>query len=228
MHKYLVLSIPVVAALIVGFIAYQVKLASLEFPSEEDIRNAPDDRPQPVGDEATDEGEDFFKEWEKRWEAKQKGGRVDTPAPTEEKKPAEPTAAAHEPRVRKPTKGQLRVQRKNAYITARQTGATAALVTLILGYVALGASLVYLGKKRPKSTWRDAVSASAHRTEDAVTHGIETGYDAPAASVPPPLPQEHPIETIDDEAPYEPYEAPIDITELEQAHDDSQPDDRGT
>ena len=156
MRKYLILSIPIVIAFVVGFVAYQVKLMALDPPTEEQIQNAPDDA------EST-EGEDFFKDWEKEWEAKQKGKKL--------------SPKAGEPVDKKPSKGRLRVERKNAYITARQTGAKAGMIALGICYALLGASMVYRSRLKAGNPWHDGFSASADDDDTGVTLDDEAGYD---------------------------------------------------
>jgi len=213
-----VLSIPILLALVVGLIAYAVTLAALNPPSEEDIRNAPEDRAPAAraDDGASTEGEDFMKQFNEKWEAKQKGGSVEetpTVAPRSEE------GDAVEPVEKVPTKGKLRVERHNAYVTARKTGAVAFLITAGAAYIGLAVYAVYLGKKRPKTTWREAIATSPDPGNADVSYSEHMGYGEAPLETPPEPQADVPGRDVDVEAPFEPYEPPVDIREIEEAHD---------
>jgi len=210
MQRYFIFSIPVVLAAIVGFIAYGVKLASLDVPSEEEIGKAPvreksgkANAIQRAADEAAASAR-LNEYLRKRGEAIEAGKDPDDVVMENEPK-STPKSETPAPRV--PSRRELEVKRNNAYITARKTGATAAITTAILGYIALVVVVVTLGKRRPKGGWRDAIATAPPTAHDDVTPYEYTTYeqDDPAAG--------------DDEGPYEPYEAPIDLSELEAAHE---------
>lgn len=216
MPKYLFLSIPLAAALVVGLIAYQVTLSSLNPPTEAEIEAAPSWK-ETANKYRTGGGPKWdpkaFEELIRKMEA-------DEPIEDDVKLERKPDARQRGKRKVLMDAGanwreKLRVRRHNAILKARKTGAVWGMVTAALGYAALGVHFYQMGRKQPRQTWRDVLPPG--RQPDA-TPSPDATYDAPEAA--------EPLNDItDDEAPYEPYEPPIDISELDRAYEEGREDD---
>lgn len=214
--KYLLLSIPLAAAVIVGLIAYQATLSSLDPPSEEEIKAAPS-----------------WEETKKRLMSQPRGPSFD-PKRLEEalrrmKEEGPPKvhpdttkdATIRESPRRKPRvamdagatwREKLQKERHNAILRAKRAGALWGIVTGVLGYAALGVYFYRLGRKQPKESWRDVMSRGDRPVSgDTTSHETKTYADKAA--------EQTPQHIGDEEPPYEPYEPPIHISELEKAYE---------
>lgn len=212
MPKYLLLSIPLAAAVIVGLIAYQATLSSLDPPSEEEIKAAPSWEETKKRLMSQPRGPSFDpKRLEEALRRMKEGGPLKVhPDTTNDATIRE--SVRREPRVAMDAgatwREKLQKERHNAILRAKKTGALWGLATGVLGYAALGVYFYQLGRKQPKESWRDIVSRDT-------TQGENKTYDDTAAEEP----RQH---ISDDDAPYEPYEPPIHISELERAHEENQ------
>ncbi|HUW58267.1 MAG TPA: hypothetical protein VMZ92_16640 [Planctomycetota bacterium] len=167
MPKYVLLSIPIALALVVGCLAFAVKIFLLDPPTLEEIRNAPL-YTGPGG--ATFD----FETWQREWEARNKAGDNVTV------KPQDPTPARPDKKLNPMDYRQNKeIARRNAFIVARKCGAYAGMIALVLGYAGLGIYFLRLGRRRPKQSWRNVVRPTAHEPGDDVTPEEDSPYDAP-------------------------------------------------
>lgn len=223
MPKYMLLSIPLIAALTVGLIAYQLTLDSLDAPSEARIQAAPSyyetireyksgGRPGSLSERDVENLRRILR------------GEEPLPRPHSTENP-ETRTGQQTPEYRqrnlilraKDSREYLRSLRDNAKKKAARVGAIAGMVTLLLGYIALGVYFRRLGAGRPGRNRRSAARGRLSQTEYATDYS-DTTYE-PAPDEPPP---DQPLaNTEDEEGPYQPYEPPIDVAELDRAHEES-------
>ena len=167
MRKYMLLSIPIVFALVVGCIAFAVALVILDPPTREEIQSAP--LYTGAGGAAFD-----FEAWQREWDERNKSGDNGTT------KPQDPTERGPDKKINPMDYRQNKeIARRNAFIVARKCGAYAGMIALALGYVGLGLYLRRLSGKRPKKGWRDVVTRTPPDTRDDVTASGDSTYDAP-------------------------------------------------
>ena len=173
MHRYFIFSIPLMLALIVGLIAYGVRLSALDVPTEADIAAAPEYKAPAQGgaEEKEWDAAGFMNNFEKKW----KNG--DKPENGVSDRTSRHPRATEGRTTRRPWRQELQSRRAIAYDTAQKTGATAAVATAILAYVGLGAVLIHLGKKRPKQGWREAIARAPSSAIHPVTPSEDDTYD---------------------------------------------------
>ena len=212
MPKYLLLSIPLAAALIVGLIAYQATLSSLGPPSEEEIKAAPSWEETKKRLLSQPRSPSFDpKRLEEALRRMKEGGPIEA-HPDTTNDPTIRESPRRKPRVAMDASAtwreKLQVRRDNAILRARKTGALWGLATGVLGYAALGIYLYRPGRKQPKESWREMVSRDTTQGENKTY--ADTATEEPHQHI------------SDDEPPYEPYEPPIHISELEKTYEEGQ------
>ena len=165
MPKYVLLSIPIAFALVVGCIAFGIAVLVLDPPTPREIRDAPL-YTGPGG--ATFD----FEAWQREWDERSKAGDNGTV------KPEDPSTTPPEKKLNPMDYRQNKeIARRNAFIVARKCGAYAGMIALSLGYAGLGIYFQCLSRKRPKQSWRDVVRPAAHEPGDDVTPDVPAGYD---------------------------------------------------
>jgi len=224
--KYVLTLIPLVLALLVGYLTYQATLASMDVPSDEQIKKAPvyEEKKRELRRRSPSPGLSP----ERLREALRRAQSDEAVEPVEAAR--KPSGVKRKGRKYVPEGGEWRsnliAKRDNAHNRARKNGVVGGIIAGIIGYVGLFAYFVMLNRSKPKQTellsivvkqtWQQALQSSSapvplgEPTEEA---------PCPVEDVPPP--QDAPHESSD-EGVYEPYEPPVDISEIERAHDESQ------
>jgi len=220
------LSIPLIAAIVVGFLVYGLVLAFSDYPSQRQIDAAPsyydtikEYRSTPARRDLTERDIENLR--------RILGGEEPLPTPesTEEPKPrsqSQPDVRqAHKPTVIlrvKDSKEYLQMQRNNAKLFAKKVAVVSGMVTTVVGYVALGFYFFWLVRKQPKERWRAIVSPPQAPGPEYATQPPNQTYGEPLYDGPPPG---EPAQTVSGaDTPYEPYEPPIDISELDRAYEE--------
>lgn len=205
-------------ALVVGLAAFGLAAMMLRYPTSEEIRKTP----------SWAETERFYRTGESPDDNKtydQSVGIVrDDDEPKSDSRPLYNPIAPRTPgkgrvlmNAQAVWREKLEAERANALLFARQIGIAAGMLAAAAGYLLVGLSL--LGKRAQEAALAAEIAASAPpRAYGEGELRFEEGAQPRESDTPQPPPRNEAI--ISDDAPYEPYEAPIDISELDKGHDD--------